>query len=212
MIRVAFFDDNQDRLDSLKLLIEQDQELQFVGAFKNGANAVPNIAACKPNVILMDIAMPTVDGIEATRAIRAAFPHVAVLMQTVHEDDENLFKSLQAGATGYILKKANPERIIEAIKDAYHGGAPITPAMAFKVLKFFQSNNTVVTTDYGISDRERQILKLLVDGLSYKMIADREGLSYHTVNSHVRNIYEKLHVHSIGEAVSKALREDLLND
>jgi len=159
----------------------------------------------------MDIAMPEVNGIAATRAIHNAFPHVVLLMQTVHEDDDSLFKSLQAGATGYILKKSNPERIIEAIKDAYHGGAPITPAMAFKVLKFFQTQNTIVTTDYGITDREKQILKLLVDGYSYKMIADRESLSYHTVNSHVRNIYEKLHVHSIGEAVSKALREDLLH-
>jgi DNA-binding NarL/FixJ family response regulator len=210
VIRVALFDDNQDRLDSLRLLVEQDDDLQFVGAFKNGVDAVANVAACKPNVVLMDIAMPEVNGIAATRAIHNAFPHVVLLMQTVHEDDDSLFKSLQAGATGYILKKSNPERIIEAIKDAYHGGAPITPAMAFKVLKFFQTENTIVTTDYGITDREKQILKLLVDGHSYKMIADKEGLSYHTVNSHVRNIYEKLHVHSIGEAVSKALREDLL--
>jgi DNA-binding NarL/FixJ family response regulator len=210
VIRVALFDDNQDRLDSLRLLVEQDDDLHFVGAFKNGVDAVTNVATCKPNVVLMDIAMPEVNGIAATRAIHNAFPHVVLLMQTVHEDDDSLFKSLQAGATGYILKKSNPERIIEAIKDAYHGGAPITPAMAFKVLKFFQTENTLVTTDYGITDREKQILKLLVDGHSYKMIADKEGLSYHTVNSHVRNIYEKLHVHSIGEAVSKALREDLL--
>ncbi len=125
-------------------------------------------------------------------------------------DDENLFQSLQAGASGYILKKTNPERIAEAIKDAYAGGAPITPAMAFKVLRYFQTHSAVIVTDYGISDREKQILKLLVDGLSYKMIADIEGISYHTVNSHVRNIYEKLHVQGIGEAVSKALKEDLL--
>lgn len=211
MIRVALFDDNNDRLESLKLLIEQDEELQVVGAFKNGLDAVAHVAACKPNVVLMDITMPIVNGIEATRAIHNAFPRIALLMQTVHEDDDNLFKSLQAGASGYILKKSNPERIIDSIKDAYHGGAPITPAMAYKVLKFFQTHKTVITTDYGITEREREVLKLLVDGLSYKMIANREGLSYHTVNSHVRNIYEKLHVHSIGEAVSKALREDLLN-
>jgi DNA-binding NarL/FixJ family response regulator len=210
MIRVAVFDDNPDRLESLKLLLSRDSELYFVGGFADGVDAVTHVAAAKPDVVLMDIEMPGVGGVMATKAIKAAFPHVVVLMQTVYEDDDNLFRSIQAGATGYILKRTNPDRILDAIKDAYRGGAPITPTMAYKVLRFFQTANTVITTDYGISEREKRILKCLVDGMSYKMIAENEGLSYHTVNSHVRNIYDKLHVHSMSEAVSKALKEDLL--
>jgi DNA-binding NarL/FixJ family response regulator len=154
--------------------------------------------------------MPVVKSIEATRALRNAFPDLSILIQTVFEDDDNLFKSLQAGASGYILEKTSPDKILEAMKDARSGGAPITPAMVFKVLRFFQSSNTVIAVDYGIIERENQILKLLVEGYSYKMIAGEQCISYHTVNSHVRNIYDKLHVHSIGEAVSKALKENLL--
>lgn len=211
MIRVAIFDDNVHRQESLQLLLESDPDLYLCGSYINGEEAINKVASCKPDVVLMDIEMPGVNGIEATKALRNAFPQMPILIQTVYEDDENLFKSLQAGATGYILKKASPDKIIEAIKDANLGGAPITPAMAYKVLRFFQTSNTTVTISYGLSEREKHILKLLVDGFSYKMIADRESISYHTVNSHIRNIYEKLHVHSVGEAVSKALKEDLLH-
>jgi len=211
VIRLALFDDSIDRQASIRLLLENEPDIFFCGEFINGVDAVNNVAKCKPDVVLMDIEMPNVNGIKATSMLRKVYPKLPILIQTIYEDDDNLFKSLQAGATGYILKKASPEKIIEAIKDANQGGAPITPAMAFKVLKFFQTAKHSSSTNYGLSNREKHILRLLVDGFSYKMIAVEESISYHTVNSHVQNIYTKLHVHSVGEAVSKALKEDLIN-
>lgn len=135
MIKVAIFEDNKERRESLQFLIQQNDTLHFVGAFENGKDAVKKIEHCQPDIVLMDIGMPSINGIEATQLIKEAFPEIIILIQTIHEDDENLFKSLQAGANGYILKRTSPEKIIEAIKDAIDGGAPITPAMAYKVLQ-----------------------------------------------------------------------------
>ncbi len=208
-IRVAIFDDNKDRRESLKYLVEMQDDMECCGIFDDCSNVVNDIAAADPQIVLMDIEMPKVNGIEGVKLIKTNFPDVFVLMQTVYEDDENLFESIKAGASGYLLKKATPEKIIEAIHEVMSGGAPMSPTMANKVLRFFQSQGAA-QNDYSLTDREKNILALLVDGLSYKMIADRENISFHTVNSHVRKIYEKLHVHSLGEAVSKALREKLL--
>jgi DNA-binding NarL/FixJ family response regulator len=175
-----------------------------------------DVRACKPDVVLMDIEMPHVNGIEGVKAIKAVMPEITIIMQTVFEDDDSLFNSIRAGASGYILKRDDPYRTIEAVREAYNGGASMNAGMALKVLRYFQSQTTEKTdttsgqTTYALTDRERTILSLMVDGLSYKMIADREHISFHTVNSHIRNIYEKLHVHSLSEAVSKALREGLV--
>lgn len=208
-IRVAIFDDNKDRRESLKYLVEMYDDLLCVGIFEDGMRVLEVIKETSPDVVLMDIEMPGINGIEAVKRIRSNYPKVLVLMQTVFEDDDNLFESIKAGASGYILKKSNPDKIIEAIHDVMEGGAPMTPSMAIKVLRFFQSTRATENS-YSLTEREKKILSLLVDGLSYKMIADRENISFHTVNSHVRKIYEKLHVHSLGEAVSKALKEGLL--
>lgn len=207
-IRVAIFDDNKDRRESLRYLIDMQENMACCGDFCDCARVVEDVQDVQPDVVLMDIEMPNVNGIEGTRLIKSAFPAIVVLMQTVYEDDESLFESIKAGASGYLLKKATPEKIIEAIQDSLEGGAPMSPIMANKVLRFFKEQNS--PKDYALTDREKKILSLLVEGLSYKMIADREQISFHTVNSHVRKIYEKLHVHSLGEAVSKALRERLL--
>ncbi len=208
-IRIAIFDDNKDRRESLKYLVEMYDDLLCVGMYEDGVHVLEAMKECSPDVVLMDIEMPVVNGIEAVKKIRSKYPEILVLMQTVFEDDDNLFESIKAGASGYILKKTNPEKIIEAIHDVVEGGAPMTPSMAIKVLRFFQ-NTPAAENSYSLTEREKKILALLVDGLSYKMIADRESISFHTVNSHVRKIYEKLHVHSLGEAVSKALKEKLL--
>ncbi len=208
-IRVAIFDDNKDRRESLKYLVEMYDDLLCVGIFEDGMRVLEVIKETSPDVVLMDIEMPGMNGIEAVKRIRSNYPQVLVLMQTVFEDDDNLFESIKAGASGYILKKSNPDKIIEAIHDVIEGGAPMTPSMAIKVLRFFQSTRATENL-YSLTEREKKILSLLVDGLSYKMIAARENISFHTVNSHVRKIYEKLHVHSLGEAVSKALKERLL--
>jgi DNA-binding NarL/FixJ family response regulator len=184
-------------------------DLECVGTFENCLLVAQQIKDRKPEVVLMDIDMPEVSGIEATKIIKELSPSTVVIMQTVFEDDDKVFQSLKNGASGYLLKKTAPEKIIDAIREAHEGGAPITPSIASKMLKFFQEANPP-STNYALTEREKNILSLLVDGLSYKMIAEREAISFHTVNSHIRKIYEKLHVHSLGEAVSKAIKENLI--
>ena len=208
-IRIVIYDDSKDRRDSLRYLLDMYDDMECVGMFEDCSNVLAEIAETRPEVVLMDIEMPGVNGIEGVKKIRQKYPDVLVLMQTVFEDDDNLFESIKAGASGYLLKKSDPEKIIHAIREVVQGGAPMSPNMALKVLKFFQSAPTT-NNQYALTDREKNVLALLVDGLSYKMIADKENISFHTVNSHVRKIYEKLHVHSLAEAVSKALKEKLL--
>ena len=207
--RVIIFDDSKDRRDSLRYLLEMYDDMECVGLFDDCTDVLTNVGDTNPDVVLMDIEMPGVNGIEGVKKIKQKFPSVQVLMQTVYEDDDNLFESIKAGASGYLLKKSDPEKIIGAIREVVQGGAPLSPNMALKVLKFFQAT-PVTNNQYALTEREKNVLGLLVDGLSYKMIADKEKISFHTVNAHVRKIYEKLHVHSLAEAVSKALKEKLL--
>lgn len=151
-----------------------------------------------------------VDGIEGVRRIKEWYPNIHVIMQTVFEDDEKIFDALRFGASGYLLKKSEPSKIIEAIEEVLQGGSPMTPSIATRVLHYFRQQNEQKPEHYGLSDREREILHFLVDGLSYKMIADRLAISYNTVNSHIKKIYDKLQVHSVSEAVSKAIRNNLV--
>jgi|SRR5690554_450038 len=210
-IRVAAFDDNLERLVSLKLLIEMQDDMICVGTFQDALNALDRIKSSAPDIVLMDIEMPGITGIEAVKLIKEAYPKVTIIMQTVFEDEYLIFEAIKAGASGYILKKTSPDKIIEGIKDAYQGGGPMTPIIASKVLKFFQSEPLAgAKEDYQLTTREKEILALLTKGLSYKMIADKLNISYHTVNSHLRHTYEKLHVNSLGEAVAKAIRERLV--
>jgi DNA-binding NarL/FixJ family response regulator len=207
-IKVVIFDDNAERRESLKYLMGMFPDFSFAGAFEDCTDVISKVEASRPDVVLMDIQMPNVNGIEGVRMIRTVHPEIIIIMQTVFEDDDSVFESIKAGASGYILKKASPDKIAEAIRDAVAGGSPMTPSIANKVLRFFQQNS--VPNDYDLTARESEMLGHLVDGLSYKMIADKCGISFHTVNSHLRKIYEKLHVHSLGEAVSKALKEKLV--
>jgi DNA-binding NarL/FixJ family response regulator len=159
--------------------------------------------------VLMDIEMPHVNGINGVATIKKYFPEIRIIMQTVFDDDEKIFASLQAGAEGYILKKASAEKITQSIEEVYQGGAYMTPSVALRVMKFFNKTHEQ-NNQYDLTAKEREVLKLLADGLSYKMAADRMGISYFTVNSHVKKIYEKLHVHSLGEAVSLALKNRIV--
>ena len=206
-IRVVIYDDNQSRRDSLGLLVASDANLELGGTFPDCTNVIEDLQKHQPDVVLMDIQMPEVDGIEAVKKISARFPEIKVIMQTVFEDDEKVFRALQNGASGYILKRASPEKVIEAIHDVFEGGAPITPSIAGKVLRYFQSLNLPIPkaeTDLNLSERESEILSLLSQGLSYKMIASQCDISIYTVNAHIRKIYRKLQVHSATEALSKA--------
>jgi DNA-binding NarL/FixJ family response regulator len=207
-IRVIIFDDNAERRESLKYLIGMFPDFHFAGAFEDCSQVVTNVEETRPDVILMDIQMPNVNGITGVRLIKTVHPEIVIIMQTIFEDDDSVFDSIKAGASGYILKKASPEKIAEAIRDAASGGSPMTPSVASKILRFFQHNS--IAHNYDLTPREREMLGHLVNGLSYKMIAAKCGISFHTVNSHLRKIYEKLHVHSLGEAVSKALKERLV--
>jgi DNA-binding NarL/FixJ family response regulator len=197
-IKVFVYDDNEARRDSLKALLELTPEIEYVGAAPDCSQVVENMKQYEPDVVLMDINMPNVDGMEGLKRIRQNFPHIKVLMQTVFDDNEKIFNSIRNGASGYVLKKDPPQRILQAIHEVNEGGAVMNPGIAQKVLEFFQPKKI----HNPLSDRETQVLTLLAEGLSYKMIADRLGLSFHTVNTHAKNIYEKLHVASLGEAIA----------
>lgn len=162
----------------------------------------------KPDVMLLDVGLPGMSGIEGTRAIKAVFPATHVIMLTVFDDQEKIFQAICAGASGYLLKTSSEERIAEAIHEVMNGGAPMTASIAQKVLEMF-SRLVAPQGDYGLTGREKEILEYMVQGLIKKEIADRLSLSYHTVDTHLRNIYSKLHVNTRTGAVSKALKERL---
>jgi DNA-binding NarL/FixJ family response regulator len=168
----------------------------------------------QPDVVMMDIEMPGVNGIEGVRQIKKNFTKINVLMQTSFEDDDKVFNAICAGASGYILKNTMPARILESIVEVYQGGSPMSPSVARKVLGFLQQPQAdfakTDVPDYNLSNREKEVLSCLVKGMSYKMIADTCHISYETVRSHMKNIYEKLHVASMTEAVAKAINQRLV--
>jgi DNA-binding NarL/FixJ family response regulator len=210
MVRVTIFDDTKNFIEGMKILLMGNDNYFLSGAYANAINAVQKVAKSKPDVVVMDIKMPEVSGIQAVKEIKEQFPTVQVLMQTVFEDDNNVFAAICAGASGYLLKGTPPDKILEAIQEVYEGGSPMTPLIARKVLSLFQNRYCFDKEFYDLTEREKDILRCLVDGQSYKMIADSLKISYHTVNAHIRKIYDKLHVNSSQEAISKALRQKLV--
>lgn len=206
-IRVTIFEDNSSLRKSLFQLIDGSDGFKCVGAFEDCLNLLKDIEETKPDVVLMDIQMPGINGIEAVRMLREKYPQLKVLMQTIFEDNEKIFNSILAGASGYILKNTSPTRFLDFIKETYEGGAPMSPTVATKVMKMVveQSPNTKVS-NFNLTEREKEILSCLVKGMSYKLIADACFISIDTVRGHIRNIYEKLHVHSKGEAVAAAIK------
>ena len=210
MIKVAVFDDNKPRRELLEMLLNSTAEMQCTGAFADCSHVIHNIVKNIPDVVLMDIDMPNVNGIEGLQLIKKQFPEVRILMQTVFEDDDKIFAAICAGADGYILKKTPPAKLIDAINEVMSGGAPMTPTVARQVLQLFNNRNKKSATEFNLTDRENEILSMLVQGLSYKMIADKCSVSYSTVNSHITHIYEKLHVKSGTEAVAKAIEQKIV--
>ena len=210
MIRVAVYDDNKSRRESLQAFISLSSNLAFAGSFANSANILSDMNSCKPDIILMDIEMPGGNGIKGVALVKQHFSHIKIIMQTAFEDDDKVFAALQAGAEGYILKTASIAQIAQSIDEVMNGGAAMTPSIALKVIRYFGQQQTIISNDYKLSPKESEVLKQLATGLSYKMIADELGISYFTVNNHVKKIYEKLQVHSLGEAVALAHREKLL--
>jgi DNA-binding NarL/FixJ family response regulator len=210
-IRVTIFEDNNSLRNSLYQLIDGSDGFTCAGAFADCLDLLHNIEETKPDVVLMDIQMPGINGIEAVKILREKYPDLKILMQTIFEDNEKIFQSILAGASGYILKNTSPSRILDFIKETYEGGAPMSPTVATKVLKIVALQSPSAKSDtFNLSEREKEILSCLVKGMSYKLIADACFISIDTVRGHIRNIYEKLHVHSKGEAIATAIKGNIV--
>ena len=213
-VRIAIFDDNKNIRESISMLLSTEPSFEVVGSFSHALDCVDDVKECRPDVVLMDIEMPGISGIEAVKVIKTQFPQVQVLMQTVFEDDDRVFDSICAGANGYVLKNHLTTKLIEFINDLQYGGSPMSLSIARKVLLKMQQIQEHVkpgaAPDYHLTNREKEVLACIVDGLAYKMIADKLSISYETVRSHVKKIYEKLHVASLTEAVGKAMKERIV--
>ena len=192
------------------MLINGSDGFEVLASYKNCNNVVEELEAWKPDVILMDIDMPGINGLEGLKLIRRTNAEVKVLMLTVFDDNKNVFESLKNGASGYILKKTPPAKLLEYIAEAASGGAPMTASIATQVLKMFSEIQNPVYADYNLSEREKQVLQFLVNGYSYKMIAAEMFIAIDTVRSHIKKVYEKLHVNSKSEAVAKAFKDKIV--
>jgi len=191
-------------------LIAEQKDFELLAAMPNAETVVTDIKEFKPDVVLMDIDMPIVNGVEAVKNIRKVNEQLPVIMLTIFDDNENIFNAICAGATGYILKRYATEEICDAIRNVMTGGAPMTGSVARKVLLMVPQAKTVEQEKSNLSGRETQILQFLVNGYSYKMIAGELKVSLDTVRFHIKKIYDKLHVHSATEAVSKAIKNKLI--
>ena len=209
-IRVMIYDDNKGRQDALRLLLSNTTDMEFIGAKENCNDVEEDMIVFEPDVVLMDIDMPGVNGIEGLKIIRKTAPKVYVIMQTVFEDEEKILTAITSGANGYFLKQTSSLKLIEGIRDVLDGGAPMTPSVAKKVLEVFKLQANTNRNPFDLSEREIDILSMLTKGMSYKMIAHSAGITFHTVNGHLKKIYEKLQVHSATEAVAKAFQHRLI--
>jgi DNA-binding NarL/FixJ family response regulator len=203
-IRISIYEDNQPLRDSLALLVETTDNYELAGAYADCLHLDQQMTTHRPDVVLMDIDLPGVSGIEATLHLHRHYPDTDVLILTVFDDNDNVFDAIKAGATGYLLKKTAPVRILEAIRDVYEGGAPMSPGIARRVMQSMHRPTAPTALDQ-LTPREADVLRLLAAGNSYKMVAAEAGISIDTVRTHVRRIYEKLHVHSVTEAIARYL-------
>jgi DNA-binding NarL/FixJ family response regulator len=211
MIRVLLFEDNKNFRESLSLFLASSDNIWLVGAYPDARESLSIVRKTKPDVVLMDISMPYVSGLEAMPLLKKHYPDLKVLMQTIHDEDDKIFAAICTGASGYILKNSKPENYLLAIEEVYLGGSHLSPSIATKVLKMFQNQFVKEQPNYvDLSTREREVLNCLVKGMSYKMIAEKCFISINTVCTHVKHIYEKLHVNSAPEAILKAIELHLI--
>jgi DNA-binding NarL/FixJ family response regulator len=212
LIRVAIFEDNKHLRETFELLLNHTNGFICTGAWPNCRNIITDLEVYPSDIVLMDIEMPGMNGIEATKLVKEHFPKINILIQTVFFEDEHIFNAICAGASGYILKSTTPDGYIEALKDVQAGGSPMTPGIARRMLELFKTNLQPATPakDYNLTGQEKKVLQLLVEGKSYKLIAAELFVSVDTVKTHVSNTYAKLHVHSGTEAVSLAIRDKIV--
>jgi len=209
-IKVAIVEDQRDIREGLATILKFTGGHTCTGAYRSMEEALERIKGEVPDVALVDIGLPGMNGIEGIRLLKERHPGMLLLMLTVYDDDEHIFDALCAGACGYLLKKTPPARLIESLREALDGGAPMSPEVARKVIKLFQEVRPPERADYHLTPHEVRLLKLLVEGHNYKTAAVEVGVSVTTVAYHMRNIYDKLQVHSKSEAVAKALRNRLV--
>lgn len=209
-VKVAIIEDLREIREGLATLIDLTDGFRCTGRYGSVEEALSRLPREVPDVVLSDIGLPGMNGIEGVRVLKGRYPHLLFLMLSVYDDDERVFDALCAGATGYLLKKTPPARLIESLKDAVEGGAPMSPEIARKVITLFREFRPPTRSDYDLTPHETRILKLLVEGHNYKTAAAELGVSVNTVSFHLKKIYEKLQVHSKSEAVAKALRDGLI--
>ncbi|HKZ65961.1 MAG TPA: response regulator transcription factor [Chitinophagaceae bacterium] len=210
-VKILIYDDNEALRLSMEALITEQPDFELLAAMPNAETVTADLQELKPDVILMDIDMPVVNGVQAVKSIRRVNKYIPIIMLTVFDDNENIFNAVCAGASGYILKRYATEEIPGAIRDVLTGGAPMTGSVARKVLQMVPQARNEEQEKSDLSKKEIEILQLLVNGYSYKMIAAELKISIDTVRFHIKKIYDKLHVHSATEAVSKALKDRLIS-
>jgi len=209
-IKVAIIEDVRTLRDGLSALIDGTAGFQCTGRFRSAEEAIEKLRDNLPHVVLADIGLPGMSGIDAARLLKEQFPALTLLMLTVYDDDDRVFEALCAGASGYLLKKTPPARLLESLREAVQGGAPMSPEIARRVVELFREIRPAERSDQQLTAHELRLLKLLVDGYSYKAAAAALDVSVNTVCFHIKKIYEKLQVHSKSEAVAKALRHRLV--
>ena len=205
-LRVAIVEDDLRWRSSLETLLREAGGLDCVGSFSTGEDAIKGIPAQRPQIVLMDINLPKMSGVECTRQLRALMPELQILMLTVYDDSDRIFQALQMGASGYLLKRATADEILQAIQDVHRGGAPMSPYIARKVVQSFQHQVPTTKSDDVLSKRESDVLSYVARGYSDKEVAEALGLTTATVRSYLKTIYSKLHVHSRTQAITKASR------
>jgi DNA-binding NarL/FixJ family response regulator len=209
-IAVAIVEDLGDLREGLAVLVNGTPGFRCSGAYATMEEALDGVGAARPDVVVTDIGLPGMSGTEGIRLLRERHPDLPILALTVHDEDEEVFEALCAGACGYLLKNTPPARLLESVREVVDGGAPMSPQVARRVVALFREFRPPERADCHLTPQEKELLRLLVEGHHYKTAADAMGITIHTISFHMRNVYAKLEVHSKSEAVARALRDRLV--
>jgi len=209
-ITVAVVEDNADYRLGTAFILRNSSGCSCIGMYETAEEFIEAFDDIRPDVVLMDIGLPGMSGIQATAYLKKEHPRVEIIILSVYEDDDNVFHAICAGASGYVTKTVMPQQLLEAVEQAFGGGTPMSPHIARKVLQMFKQHVPPAKADYNLTERECEVLRLLTLGDDYKQIADKLFLSVFTIRAHIRNIYDKLHVHSKSQAVATALKERIV--
>ncbi len=210
VIKVVIVEDHREIRDYISFMINAADGFNCIGSYRTMEEAIQKIPAEVPDVVLSDIGLPGMSGIEGVKILKERYPQVLMLMITVYDDDDRIFDALCAGASGYLLKKTAPAKLLDSLKEAVGGGAPKSPDVARRVITHFRNVRPPERADYDLTPHETRLLKLLVEGHNYKTAAAKLGVTTATISFHLQHIYEKLQVHSKSEAVAKALKNRLV--